>query len=297
MITKLELVNYLLNLGIEKGDLLNLKVSMRSIGQIENGAKDLIDAFLEVVGESGTIVSDSFVEAFPIPLSYKHKKLISNSNSISYAGVFANEMVKYPGSYRSPHPIQKFVAIGKDAKELAMKHDIGSMPYGLLYKLAQRGGKNIRIGDYEKVIGVGTTHIAITLKKFKQNIRKSGVIYIDHQGIKRLFELNWASGCPKGFNNLIPYFEKKGAILCKGLVGNAEALVTDMNKTLNLELELADKNPRFFMCDDPSCYKCRITWENSTGSIFRTLYYNIKSINIKNILAIIYFSLFKNYKP
>jgi len=190
MLTKKQLIADLTTLGVKRGDLINLKVSMRSIGKIQGGAETLIAAILDVVGEEGTIVSDSFVSAHSLPLRGNKRHIISNQNTPSYAGVFANKMVEYPGAFRSPHPIQKFVAIGKHAKSLTEKHTKDAFPYNLLHEMAKQGGINIRIGEFDKVIGVGTTHVAICLSGFQQNKRRSGVNYFDENNNLKTFEIN-----------------------------------------------------------------------------------------------------------
>ena len=50
MITKNDLIRDLRQLGVVRGDTLNLKVSMKSIGDIDGGANTLIEALMEVVG-------------------------------------------------------------------------------------------------------------------------------------------------------------------------------------------------------------------------------------------------------
>lgn len=300
MINKNKIVNDLINLGIKKGDLLNVKVSLKSIGNVEGGAKTVIEALLEVVGENGGIISDSFIKAFPIS-KLKNKEnpdYISRPNSSSYAGAIANAMVNHPKSFRSPHPIQKFVGIGVKTKEIVLKHDINSFPYGVLLDMTKLNGKNLRIGDESKVVGVGTTHVAICLLGYKQNRRKLGVNYIDkiNNNVKN-FIISWAGGCDEGFNNLLSFYRNNNAFISEGTVGKSQAILSDMKKTLDLELELARSNPHFFMCDNPSCYKCRLTWEHSDNNLIKTIWYNVKHFNKKNLMAIGYFMLHKNYLP
>jgi aminoglycoside N3'-acetyltransferase len=55
-LTKEDLVKDIRALGVKEGDLLHLKVSMKSIGDVEGGAKTLLDALLEVVGKEGTLI-------------------------------------------------------------------------------------------------------------------------------------------------------------------------------------------------------------------------------------------------
>ena len=55
---KLNLIRDLEDIGVHSGDTLNVKASLRSIGEIQGGANTLIEALMEVVGEKGTIVTD-----------------------------------------------------------------------------------------------------------------------------------------------------------------------------------------------------------------------------------------------
>ena len=179
-VSKEQIKNDLINIGIKSGDVLHLKVSMRAIGKIEGGAKSFLEILLDVVGEEGTIVSDAFIDACPLPMSKEHSKIIVNDKTPSYAGVFANAMVKHPKSYRSKHPIQKFAAIGKKAKELTENHTDKSEGYDLIKDMIALDGKNLTIG--KTVVGVGTTHIAIEKKGFKRQPINLGVNYINKEG-------------------------------------------------------------------------------------------------------------------
>lgn len=73
-INKDSLVKDLKAIGVKKGDLLHLKISMRSVGKLNGGANELLDAILESVGDDGTIVSDAFVNVYPLPLSDEKEK-------------------------------------------------------------------------------------------------------------------------------------------------------------------------------------------------------------------------------
>ena len=63
-ITKEDLITDFKKLGVKRGDFLNVKCSLKSIGDVVGGAKTLIDALLAVVDTEGTIVTDSFVNAY-----------------------------------------------------------------------------------------------------------------------------------------------------------------------------------------------------------------------------------------
>lgn len=284
-IDKDRLVNDLKNLGVRRGDLLNIKVSLKSIGYVIGGANTVIGALLEAVGREGTIVSEAFVKVYPLPLSKENAKRISDRFTPSYAGAVANTMIKHPKAVCSTHPVQRFVAIGAKAEELMSKHIPGSYAYDVLRVMAEIGGRNLKIGSDKKVVGVGTTHVAIGLLKLYQKRPRAGVNYRNKRGEIVTFERNWSGGCADGFNNFYPLYRAAGAILSEGKVGHAESKITSMKKTLEVELETLSKDPTFFFCDDPACVDCRLTWDFSTGSKLSTKYHRLKKrlIHIKNM--------------
>jgi len=276
LIDKKRLVKDLEALGVRKGDLLNVKVSMTSIGYVVDGSKTLIDALLEVIGPKGTIVTDSFVNFYPLPLSKDNARRISDRYTPSYAGALANTMIYRPDAFCSTHPIQRFVAIGARAEELMENHTVESYAYDVLRVMAESGGRNLKIGTDEKVVGVGTTHVAIGLLKFHLNRRREGVNYYDYKsGQIRLYERNWSGVCSEGFNKFLPLYRKGGAVLSEGKVGNADSKITDMKKTLEIEIETLSKDPKFFFCDDPTCTDCRLGWNFSSGSIISVRLYKL----------------------
>lgn len=276
-ITKERLVADFRNLGIRTGDLLNVKISVKSIGRVIGGARTVVDALVEAVGPGGTIISDSFVTAYPLPLSKKNARKISNRWTPSYAGAIANAMISHPEAHRSLHPIQKFVAIGAKAEELMRNHTPDSYAYEVLRVMCETGGRNLKIGTDEKVVGVGTTHVAIGYYLgFKQKSAPVGVNYCNENGETVTFEKNWAGGCGVGFNKFIPLYRAAGAIVGEGKVGFAESKITDMKQTLALEIEKLKSNPPFFLCDNPACESCRLSWDFSDGSRLSVAFHQFK---------------------
>lgn len=271
-ITKAELVRDLQNLGVKPGDILNVKCSMRSLGNVEGGAKTLIAALLEAVGEEGTIVTDSFIKVYKPDVAEKMAPV--DEKSASYCGVLANEMLKYPGVERSRHPVQKFAAIGKYAKEFCENHTDESYAYDILRIMALKGAKNLKIGSDEQIPGVGTTHVAIGMLKLRNLRPYLGVCYMKN-GQKTFFRRDWAGICKESFNKFLPYYEKNGDIIARGKVGNADSMLSSMRGTLKTEYDILKKDPSFLDCGDPFCIECQLNWEFSrstrTGFILRSL--------------------------
>lgn len=266
IVTKQQLVQELKKLGVERGDILNVKVSMKSIGRVEDGPNGLINALMEAVGPEGTIVTDSFMTAYPLPLSKQHAHKVSRQSSASYAGALANAMISYPGASRSPHPIQKFVSVGKRAKEITQKHTMDKMAYALLNDIASLGAKNLKIGRDEKVPGVGTTHVAIETLGVKRKRPRTGTMYETKHGSIELYEVNWAGGCEAAWLKFYPEYERIGAVLGSGFIGQGPAKLTSMQKTLEWEINTIKADSKVLLCGRSDCRTCQVEWEFSEGS-------------------------------
>ena len=55
-VSKSDIIQSLKELGLRQGDIVLVHSSLKSFGYVEGGADTVIDAFLEVVGETGTLV-------------------------------------------------------------------------------------------------------------------------------------------------------------------------------------------------------------------------------------------------
>lgn len=297
LITKQQLVEDFKKMGIVKGDMLNLKISLKSIGKVEGGADTVIDALLEVVGEEGTLVADSFVEPFPAFLSFMYKNKVSSDDSLSYAGAITNAIMKKTGVFRASHPIQRFAAVGKRAKELTEGFTVDSEPYGFGTTMAEMGAKNLRVGGRNKVVGIGTTHMAICHHNLKQKRIGKAIYYIDKKGNKKLYKANWANGCPVGFNGMLDRLKENGLILAEGKVGQAESILTSMKDTLAFEIELFKSEPGAFLCGDPTCHFCSFNWKASKYTFFQACIAAVKRKKFKKLLNFIAIQLFGREYP
>jgi aminoglycoside N3'-acetyltransferase len=293
---KADLVRDLRALGVRPGDLINAKVSLKSIGHIDGGADTLLEALLETVGPKGTVVTDSFLDVYPLPLSRENAARLADRSTPSYAGALANALVRHPRAFRSSHPVQKFAAVGAQAEELTAAHGPHSYAYDVLRVMAERGGRNVKIGSEAKTVGVGTTHVAIGLLRFRQKRPRAGRAYAEN-GRVVTFERNWAGACARGFVNFMPHYRRTGGILSEGRVGRGEAKITDMKRTLEVELELLRNDPRMFMCDDPACVECRLSWEFSTGSFPGVVWENLRRGRFHDVRFAIRTRLNQNYLP
>lgn len=287
MITKDSLVNDLKAIGIQKGDMLLVKASYHSVGKIEGGPKVLVDAVLEAVGKEGTVVVVAFA---PREMSIKRffSKVTYTKDSPTYTGAFNSVFIKHPDSLRSENPLQSYAAIGKYAHELIDNYKVDSPPYELLKIMAEKyHAKNLQVGG--NVIGVGTTHISLTenMKKHGdyQRWTSGGIYYWDSNGKRRWLKSTESIFCSEGHKKFYPFYLSKGGIVSQGKIGNADSLVSDMYKTLQIERDLFNENPHILLCDNPGCLKCRKSFSFSQGSWSSIISCILEKKGIRQIIA------------
>lgn len=298
MVTKEDLIADIKKIGVNEGDIVNLKASLKSIGKVEGGPLTLIEALRAVVGPNGAIVTEAFIKMKPlIFLNKKNPTHISGKDSFSYAGAVTNAILNHPDVILGEHPTHRYAGIGKRMEKIIRSHNVKDDPYLVLEEMALMGARNLRIGSKDKVVGVGTTHIAVNKSNYRQKRPQVGIYYRNGKGELELFKNWWATGCEKSFNNIIDLFEGTKAIVGKSKIGNSEALLTDMNTTFKIELAAISKDPTLLLCGDKGCSKCYAAWDFSKKSAFPCLYNNIINLNAKGILSSLFYTFSTNYLP
>lgn len=61
-VTRRDIVDALRRLGVSRGDVVLVHSSLKSLGYVEGGADTVIQAFLEAVGEEGTLVMPTLIQ-------------------------------------------------------------------------------------------------------------------------------------------------------------------------------------------------------------------------------------------
>lgn len=110
-------------LGINKGDVVIVHSSLSSMGYVEGGAKTVIHALEEAVGEEGTLMFPTFTYADPT-----HK--FSVSDSAVCVGKIPDTFRQMPDVIRSVNPTHSVAAWGKLAKEITKDHHLDRTPFG-----------------------------------------------------------------------------------------------------------------------------------------------------------------------
>jgi len=141
MLTKTDLIENFKALGVETGDTLLVHSSYKSLGGVDGGPQAVIDAFLEILGEDGTLLMPTFNFDFCKGADWDVKE------TPSQMGYMTNLARLDLRAKRVFHPIYSFAVIGKYADDFAKIKDKSSYGANSAFaKLRELDGKIMVIG-------------------------------------------------------------------------------------------------------------------------------------------------------
>lgn len=257
-ITKDGLVKAFREAGLEKGDTILVHSNISSFGVVENFTKKkqletFYDAFMEVLGEEGTLCVPAFFyeyarygTSFDIKLSPVSMEL----------GVFSKYIVSLPNSKRSPMPTTSIAAIGKNAEyicEIKNRHGYGEdSAWDRMYKLNTKitiiGTENGMTFSHYVDYRVGLPYLYTKL--YNIPVYNNGELVFDYtfSSVRYLnFNIDWYTGAKK---------LKKDELIAKGLMKCSEylsstILTVPMQPLFDYYKELLYKNPYYFLKEEP----------------------------------------------
>ncbi len=248
MITKSDIVFSLECMGIQKGDILLLHSALTSIGKVEGGADTVIDAFLEAIGEEGTLVM-STLTMWLTPFDA--------ATSPSAVGYLSECFRKRPGVLRSLHPVHSVCAYGKYAEYITKDHDKcetgcgEGTPY---LKIAELHGKAMLLGvDMDRNTTMHSMEEAIDAK-YLLTLDIPAPTYIDDYQNKKFTLKKFPPG-HRDFLSMTPIL-RKADLMTEGKIGNALVKVIDVKAMFDLGKELMEENPLLFICENENCNSC-----------------------------------------
>ncbi|MEZ4462426.1 MAG: AAC(3) family N-acetyltransferase [bacterium] len=143
LVTQLDLESQLDTLGLHEGMTVLVHTRMSALGWVCGGAQAVVDALLNVLGVSGTLMVPTFSshlsdpsgwESPPVPKAWWstiRATLPAYDPSLTPTrgmGVVADTLRAHPRALRSSHPAVSFAAVGAHAAALTQRHELS---YGL----------------------------------------------------------------------------------------------------------------------------------------------------------------------
>ncbi len=246
-VRKEKIIRSLREAGISAGDLVFLHSSLSSIGHVEGGADTVIDAFLEVLGDEGTLAVSAMSSMSPFDAATAPVNV----------GIISETLRKRPNAYRSLRPIHSVAAVGKKAQWFTEGHENcetncgAGTPY---LKLREAGGKIVLLGvDMNR----NTTLHAVEdiLDSSYLEVREVDMpTYVKDYPGKRMRIPKFPPG-HRDFLRLTPILRKKGA-MTEWMVGSAVLKVIDAASMFDLAEKALAQDPLLFLCENPACAYC-----------------------------------------
>ncbi|HGG05711.1 MAG TPA: AAC(3) family N-acetyltransferase [Aliiroseovarius sp.] len=150
-------------LGLQRGDIVLMHVAMTGLGWVIGGVQTVLQSVLGVLGDDGTLVMPAFSSQLsdpgdwtspPVPPGWvqpirDHMPLFDAATTpIRGIGRVADALRALPGTGRSTHPRDSFIAHGPAAADILADHPLAfSLGRGSpLGKLHERGAKVLQLG-------------------------------------------------------------------------------------------------------------------------------------------------------
>ena len=232
-ITRNDIEDGLRQLGLGAGDIVLLHSSLASLGHVEGGADTVIDAFLGVLGESGTLVVPTFGALGAIPDAVKARAEVVHSI----------------------HPLASAAAIGPAAEDLCRDHWQPAMahaedtPYT---RIANQGGYVCLLGvDQDRNTTLHTVEELLRLPYMKTTSEKT----FETPAGKVSKSWDFFPGPHRDFIGIDRLLHDSGKMR-RELIGSAVVRLIKSRDLIDVCLEAARRDPAWALCDNPNCADC-----------------------------------------
>lgn len=239
-------------LGIGRGDHLSIGIALSKVGRVEGGPDGFIDAVLDVLGNEGTIMVNTF--NFP-RLSKEEARAHPFDISIPcVTGAVPEALRKRPGALRSRHPVKSVASLGKKAEYLINPHGPESKPYLPYTLLANIRGKSLFVGLGDNLVAIRHAAQYDAGLIDAASVRLHAGYYED--GVMKVLHSSDYHACCNVLRNLVPPM-RSGGLLREGMLGEAHSILVDTGDALQAMKEMLAANPTLTICPEISCGWCR----------------------------------------
>lgn len=243
-ISKQHLIDDFKKIGLQKGDSVLVHSSLSKIGFVDGGAKTVVDALFETIGETGTLLFPAFSAAGRSKDYLESHPVFDIKNTLSQMGSVTEYFRKLEGVSRSFHPTDSVCAKGPLAYYYTNSHFGQLTPYNEnspFRKLCNKGGKILMLGT--TLNGAGTNlHTLEDAVEFKFPVYAKEIFtvqMIDTEGRETEMKTkvhNPDYSAKRNCDALKPMFEKEN-VLVNGTIGEAKSMLIDANKMLEVMIK------------------------------------------------------------
>lgn len=251
-ITKQQLLEDLTRIGIKKGAVLAVHIGYKSIGRVKGGPQTVVDALMESVTETGTLLMPVF------------NSLTNGTTDLrtapSCVGIVTEFFRKTAGVIRSDNPTHSCAIWGKDARKIADTHlhttQLGeNTPF---HEIAKRDGTVLHMGCEFNSCSI--VHVAEVLAKVPYLTvgypgYESPIKYINPLGHEKVFNSDENPGDGSGFRVVQWEMDRRG-LLNHGMIGEAKSFWAKGTQIIDLTLEMLKRDPAALLCHNSHCMVC-----------------------------------------
>ena len=264
-ITREEIVQALRQAGLKRDDLVLAHTGLSHFGRIRGGADTVLDAFMEVLGEKGTLLLPAFTrpsihfEGFGAK-SRRYRPHEADRPELVITGRLPQYLMKRTGVVRSRHCSHSVVGIGPLAAECLSEHQEDDpptcrrSPFG---KLLDHGGKMAWFG----VSLAATTFFHFLETELDMPCLRSALCCVKEGGrVRTLFVPKHLPGHRDFYRGEESKMYKRlvamGLDIRKAALGLGTIRVIEARQMYELGMRALREDPNLLLCDADTCLFC-----------------------------------------
>lgn len=247
-------------LDIKKNDKIIVHAALKDFGFILNGAQDIIDPLLSLIGKDGTLLCSSNTGVCTDPKYWLNPKIKNYNKARKYLkpfdinltlphnrGIIATTFMNYNRVYRSNHPLRSIMAIGKNARYFTKEHKLHD-PDGVnspLYKLYKKNGLALLIGV--DLSSCSAIHVAENIADVKYLYKNNCRVLIKNNKKKKFVKLKKISFA-LNFNRIQNQLEKLHYVKTIKFK-SVNISIVKIKESIDYAVQILKKNPDYFLFD------------------------------------------------
>ena len=266
-VRKKDIIAALQKAGIKSGDLLMVHSGLAHCGHIQGGADTVIDAFLEVLGENGTLLFPTFTRSFIYfngdCLAGLRYRAYDRKDTSVWVGKIPAVFLNRQGVIRSNHPTHSVAGTGPLAEKCLLEHKPSDPP-------ACRRSPFGKLPDYNgKMVWLGAGLASTTFFHFLED--ELDMPYLSEAvcrvkradgAVRTLLIEKHLPGHRDFYRNpgeetkIYKKLLEKGLVIKKSNLGFGEIKVIGAKQMYDLGMESLREDPALLLCDDKKCMFC-----------------------------------------